>query len=100
MELVFSPFSGTSVAWKWNSKEEKKAPEYISVTEGGSSSLDTILEVIADGQLVLESLLECPHDLVPIVVIRRWSSSCVLIDSPHGPVLDPVFDVWSFDEPQ
>ena len=49
---------------------------------------------------VLESCFEGSGNSVPIMFIHGNEPCVVLVKGPYGPALNPVFDVFSLNEPQ
>ena len=52
------------------------------------------------GASALESSLESSGNSVPIMFVCGGEPSIILVKGPYGPVLNPVFDVFSLDKPQ
>ena len=49
---------------------------------------------------VLECLFESSGNSIPIVFVCRRKPSVILVKGPYSPVFDPIFDVFSLNEPQ
>ena len=72
--------------------------ESIDFPRGEGKMAEFLLSVLR-GAGVLEGCFEGSGNSVPVVLVCGNEASVVLIKGPDSPALDPVFDVFSLNEP-